>query len=384
MPRIKHTYRHHKASGQAFVSLGGKRVYLGKYGSEESKQRYRMVLAEWKTTGRIPDTRDVPAAGPTINEILVPYVEHVDAYYRHPDGTPTSEVSNTKRVLRVLKDRFGSLDATLFGPEMLEACRDDMIKRGWCRTSINRSVYRIRRAFKWAVRKRLIPPVVLVGLETVEGLAPYRSKAKETEPVKPAAVEHVEACLPFLSRPLAGMVRLQLLTGMRPGEVLQLKPRHLDMRGDVWTYSPPKHKNAWRQRVRTVYLGPKAQEIVREFLKTDLDAFLFDPRDGRAEFVTKTYKQGCKEAKRPRKGKRVPQDHYSIYTYQRAITRACERAGVPHWSPNQLRHTRGTEVRRQFGLEAASVVLGHARCDVTQVYAEANTERALEIVRQTG
>ena len=43
---------------------------------------------------------------------------------------------------------------------------------------------------------------------------------------------------------------------------------------------------------------------------------------------------------------------------------------LAYWAPNRLRHTRATEVRKQFGLEAAQVILGHAKADVTQVYAE--------------
>ena len=148
MPRISHQYRHHKGSDQAFVSLKGERVYLGKYGTEESRQRYRIVLAEWLTTGKVPlATRTVEASAPTVNEILVPYVEHIDAYYRSPDGKPTGEAANIKRVLRIAKEQFGSLDASLFGPKMLEACRDVMIKRGWCRVSINRRHFPFVSAF---------------------------------------------------------------------------------------------------------------------------------------------------------------------------------------------------------------------------------------------
>jgi integrase len=54
----------------------------------------------------------------------------------------------------------------------------------------------------------------------------------------------------------------------------------------------------------------------------------------------------------------------------RTIAKACARAGVPHWHPNQLRHNFATLARRQFGSEAAQVVLGHSRADMTQVYAE--------------
>ena len=40
-------YRLHRGSGQALVQVNGKRIYLGKYGTEESKERYRKIVAEW-------------------------------------------------------------------------------------------------------------------------------------------------------------------------------------------------------------------------------------------------------------------------------------------------------------------------------------------------
>jgi len=49
-----------------------------------------------------------------------------------------------------------------------------------------------------------------------------------------------------------------------------------------------------------------------------------------------------------------------------------------------LRHSRGTEVRKIYGIEAAQVVLGHARADVTEVYAEKNLELAMQIAKETG
>jgi site-specific recombinase XerC len=92
------------------------------------------------------------------------------------------------------------------------------------------------------------------------------------------------------------------------------------------------------------------------------------------------------------------------------VTRACDRA-FPHptlakvasgrlsedqraellawrkahrWHPNQLRHTVATEVRARFGLEAAQAVLGHAKADVTQGYAERDLSKAAEVMRQIG
>jgi integrase len=57
---------------------------------------------------------------------------------------------------------------------------------------------------------------------------------------------------------------------------------------------------------------------------------------------------------------------------------------VSPWHPNQLRHLRATEARRAFGLEAAQVLLGHSRADVTQIYAEKNEALAAMVAAKIG
>ena len=39
-------YTHHRASGQARVRIAGRDVYLGLYGSAESRERYARIIAE--------------------------------------------------------------------------------------------------------------------------------------------------------------------------------------------------------------------------------------------------------------------------------------------------------------------------------------------------
>jgi len=73
-----------------------------------------------------------------------------------------------------------------------------------------------------------------------------------------------------------------------------------------------------------------------------------------------------------------------VTSYGRAIHNACDAAGIKVWSPNQLRHTRATELRKQFGLDAASAVLGHAKVETTQLYAEKNLELAARVALATG
>jgi integrase len=90
--------------------------------------------------------------------------------------------------------------------------------------------------------------------------------------------------------------------------------------------------------------------------------------------------------------KRPKRDAYDVASYRRAITYAIRKANklkkdqppIPQWFPLQLRHTCATEIRRDYGIEAAQVTLGHARADVTQVYAERNLQLAIQVAEKTG
>ena len=64
--------------------------------------------------------------------------------------------------------------------------------------------------------------------------------------------------------------------------------------------------------------------------------------------------------------------------------RAYGKAGVPVCTPHRLRHNAATRARKDFGLEAAQVLLGHARADVTQLYAERDEFRAKAVVEKSG
>jgi hypothetical protein len=97
MPQFKDRipkYRRHRHSGQAIVNLDGSDHYLGPHGSQTSIAEYDRLIAEWLGNGRrLPQPADEQPR-PTINQLLLPFWEHVQKYYRKPDGTPTSEVGN--------------------------------------------------------------------------------------------------------------------------------------------------------------------------------------------------------------------------------------------------------------------------------------------------
>lgn len=75
---------------------------------------------------------------------------------------------------------------------------------------------------------------------------------------------------------------------------------------------------------------------------------------------------------------------YTAESYRRAIAYACNRAGVPKWHPNRLRHNAATRLRKEFGLDVARVILGHSSPAVTEVYAELDREKAVAVMERIG
>jgi len=191
---------------------------------------------------------------------------------------------------------------------------------------------------------------------------------------------------------VADMVRLQRLTGARPGEVCVLRPRDLDRTGDVWIYRPEGHKTEHHDRERLVAVGPRAQELLAPYLTREPEAFCFSAAETvrRARLRQQALRRAngyvaAKVQAREESAKEwAPADHYEVASYRIAIRRACKTAGVAVWTPNQLRHTAATEIRKRFGLEAAQVICGHAQADVTQVYAERDLTLANRVAGEVG
>jgi hypothetical protein len=250
MPRRTRTpsYRLHKPTGQAVVTLNGRDHYLGRHGTPQSKQEYDRLVGEWLACGRQspPSQKPGSATGPpidpgmehrseptppapgpsdglTVDEVLLAYWHHAETYYRSGDGKPSHELGNIRDALRPVRKLYGACKVRLFGPLALRAVRDEMARAGLATTTINNRVHKIRRCFRWAASFELIPGSLVEALATVEPLKRGRSPAKDPEPIEPVPVEHVEAVLPYLSPPVAAMVRVHLLTGCRASEVLMMR-----------------------------------------------------------------------------------------------------------------------------------------------------------------
>ena len=418
MPRLVDAlpkYRKHKASGQAIVTLNGRDHYLGPHGTSASKAFYDRLIAEWLIQGR-------SAPQPKVEEITVTilaarYLRYAKGYYLK-DGKCTRVVPAIKQSIKYLRDWYGVSPASEFGPLALKAVRQKMIDDGLSRNYINDHVARIKRMFKWGVSEQLVPPAVYQGLASVSGLLRGRSPARETAPILPVDDEIVDATLPFMPEVTADMVRLQRLTGMRPAEVCILRPCDLDRTGDVWLYRPASHKTEHHGRDRVVFIGAEAQGVLLRYLAREATANCFRPCDSMAKVlaaksearVTPLSCGNVPGSNKRRRPKKAPGEQYEVDQYRRSINRACDKA-FPHpelgklkrkdltpaqlaelkawqsshrWAPNRLRHTFATEVRKQFGLEAAQVTLGHSSAVVSQIYAERDLAKGVQVAKAIG
>ena len=389
---------HHKASRRGVVRLNGRDHYTGPWGSPEAEGEYKRLVAEWLANHRLPvgpDGDAGPAAaghspGVTVADLILAFWQHVQNYYRRPDGTPTGEEVNYKYALRPLRRLYGDLPARDFTPLKLKAVRQEMISAGLARTVINGRVGRIVRMFRWGVAEELVPETAHRALDAVPNLQKGRSEAREAEPVRPVSDADIAAVLPLVTPQVRAMIELQRVTGLRSGEVCGLRGSDLDTTGDVWVYRPAQHKGRHHGKERVVFIGPRGREILTPWLRDDPAAYLFSPREAvtafrkakRAARVSKVRpSQVCRRRAKPR---RQPGECYTYRSYGYAVRRACERAGISPWHPHQIRHTRGTEVRSQFGLEGSQVALGHSNAKITEVYAERDQDLARRIAAELG
>jgi integrase len=345
-------YCHHKASGRAFVRIGGKMYYLGKYGSAASRREYDRIIAEFVTNGRQPFYHPDEIL---IEQLIARFLVHTETERNYNDTTK----KRMKTVLRLLYRLYGKQPVSSFSPMALKSIRRQFVENGLAKDTINNYIGIIKQVFYWGCEEEIIPTDIAAALRMVPMLKSGQTSAVEYEDIEPVDDAIVEKTLPYLKSQIQEMVRVQRLISGRPQDIFNMRPCDIDRSGEIWKYIPFTHKTKYKKKLRELPIGPKAQQILLPYLercKDDLEQFVF-PRS---------------KAK------------YYWRNYGTAIATACKKAGVPVWTPNQLRHAGGTEVRKKFGLDFAQAVLGHANAKTTEIYAKVSFEKAAAVAKEIG
>ncbi|MFN0138000.1 MAG: tyrosine-type recombinase/integrase [Phycisphaerae bacterium] len=416
--------RLHKASGKAAVMLDGKYHYLGPYGSDESQQRYDRMIAEWlanrrtttgteaarlqldkaeRATALAAQCVDDAVGALTVDEVLAAYWTFAEGRYVR-DGKPLRELGHIKKAMRPLRKLYGSSLAVSFGPRALKLVRSQFMAAGSSRTHINQQVARIVRIWRWAAGEELVPSANWQALTSVPGLR--HGEARSGRKIMPVADEVVEATLPYCGSEIRALIELQRLCGARSGELVILRTVDIDMSAPIWVYRPIRHKTEGHGHQRVIYFGPKCQAILKPCLRSCVTDFLFSPARARQRrydelrALRQSPVQPSQISRKRSAPRKAPGEHWTVASYAAAVRSAVKRANrvilmenerlhlkrptLPLWHPHQLRHAAATTIRREFGLEVAKAVLGHATLQAAQIYAEADQRRAVEVASKIG
>lgn len=288
------------------------------------------------------------------------------------------------------------------GPKRIKALRRRMIDEGQSRKYINGMIGVLKSMLRWGMEEELIDASKLNLAVLAKGvcwLRKGRSDAYEPAPIRPVPDALVEKIRDHVAPEIWGMIQFQLATGARPGEVTILRMKDINTTGPVWEYRPSDHKTAHHGRERVVMIGPAGQAVLREFMPTSTEAFVFSPdADGRRPYRRDSYtlaiRRGCELAfKMPKElrdiGRTVKRmkdatNAEKAAARERLSSEAAEWREANVWTPNQLRHNFGTKARRTAGLEAARVTLGHSSASVSEIYAERDLDAARAVVAKIG
>lgn len=352
--------RPHKASGQARLRWRGKDYYLGRFDSPESRVEYARLAALFATSPEAVAPSKAKAL--TISNMIEAW--HADA----SKWNAGKELVELERAALVLDRLYGPTLAKDFGVAQLDVIRQAMIAGSWltekeradyrkrklpltwAKSTVNHQLGRVKRIFRYAEQLGLVERGTWDHLRALRPLR--RGEARVTPKRKPVEESVVMATIPHLSLMVASMVRIQLLTGMRPSELCGMKSDRFEPGPEgVLLYRLEEYKSAHvpgAQDWQMVVLGPESQRIISPWL--DAARAL-----GGSVFLW-----------RPSANRETP---YTESGYYQAVQDACKRAKVQPWHPYALRHTCKLRITREFGSEAARAILRHRTLDATAHYA---------------
>jgi hypothetical protein len=190
------SYRLHKPSGQAIVTLNGKMFYLGKYKSKESREKYSDLIAEFVTNNcKLPPTRIQSKL--RIDHLAITYLEYAEKYYSN-HGKPTETFAHCKLAISPAIKYYGKHVISDFGPTALLFIRDKWVAAGIARQTVNRWVGIIKQMFQWGVTYEYVDVNIYNALLAVPNLQLGHTTAPEYEEIPPVNPEIVEKTIPFL------------------------------------------------------------------------------------------------------------------------------------------------------------------------------------------
>lgn len=151
------SYRLHKPSGRAVVTIDGKNHYLGQYGTKKSHQEYNQLMARWFAGGQKLLPEPVQCS---VKCLAAKYLLHCEQYYVSEETEePTSELKQVELAMKPLVALFAELPVGEFGPRAFKALREHILDTSdLSQDGVNRRMRHVVCCFRWGVEEELVPP----------------------------------------------------------------------------------------------------------------------------------------------------------------------------------------------------------------------------------
>jgi integrase len=280
--------------------------------------------------------------------------ELAETFFRYKPNINVKDANNIKKGFSLLFEVFPNTDTGSFCAASLLQYQQYLVSKGYCRSYVNKLIKFVRSVFNWGVLYNLVTPALAYSLKLVPPVK--YGVAKENAPRKDVPVEMIETVLPYLPPVIADMLRLQLLTAMRPSEVCRMKVGEIEQRydGEHWLYLPTEHKTKHKGKIRSVLLGIAEQDILKRYLSgktADMHVFLHS--------------------------RNLP---FTSCRFSQTLQKIIKRNGLPKFTPYQLRHTALTGISAAHGRDAARAVAGHSSIKTTAIYDHSDILKAKKVI----
>ena len=395
MPKFNRPPKYCKLNRYAVVYHHGKPIYLGLYGSPESKVAYARYVAEIQAN---------PAFSPrkteehfTVSELTAAFLDHAKV------NTDLVSYGHCRVVILEFLDKLfgGNYPVDTFKPSDLTLVRKEMIQSGrYCRRTVNDHTRRIVRMFAWGVERDLVPEKTWRTLKAVKSLRGGEEGTFDKEERQPVPDEVVRRTLPFMPPTLRAMVQLQRILGMRPNEIFKMRVGDIDttQNNGLWYYVPGSYKTSRFVGKIVFPLGKPEQKLIAPYLEGKApEAAVFSPRTAmkerhatqRTQRKTKiSPSQAARNAERELKPTRIT-EFYNRDSYRMAIRHAITKGNkvlpddekIPHWFPYQLRYSAATQTELAHSDKEAQALLGHTTVNMTKHYSKAQFVQREKLAR---
>jgi len=322
----------------------------GTHALAEGKGESLAISIAWQMWNKAlrsePSTQPNQQASFTLQDVCQKFFAWAETYYRRADGTQTSEAYNCKNALTSLLTCCEKKYIDDIAYHDILDVRQSLIDARLARNTINQRVGIWKRFFAWALENRYCSAHTKSEVWAIVNLKKNRSQAKETKDVTPTPHWPVKRTLPYMTKKFQDIIRIIEFSGARRSEITKLRHDDIvDIGENCLVCHPEHHKTAHKGKLRQIVFGPRATALLRPYLDLPSSEYVFPPDEQKLH------------------GGNYSKDRINVVV-KRAIERGRKSGlGIPHWTPNQLRHACGTRVRKKFGGEAARIILGHANGD---------------------